>query len=172
MSTGILNISMKGKSVLEIGCGDGERAISFCNAGARVTAIDSSLKSITIAQHNAGSLPISFRLLNAEEDLPNATYDLIYSHGGLSRLKHPMKFLWLAHPRCKELRVMLYSRYSIDPSPFGVKTYTMMEARHLMEYAGFTVISIKKSGIERNKWWTRLVPEKLLGHHIEIVARP
>lgn len=45
--------SLKGKSVLDVGCGDGENAMNFAKLGARVTGIDISPKAIELARKRA-----------------------------------------------------------------------------------------------------------------------
>lgn len=44
---------LKGKSVLDVGCGDGENAMNFAKLGAQVTGIDISPKAIELARKRA-----------------------------------------------------------------------------------------------------------------------
>jgi len=44
---------LRGKSVLDVGCGDGENAMNFAKLGAHVTGIDISPKAIELAQKRA-----------------------------------------------------------------------------------------------------------------------
>jgi 2-polyprenyl-3-methyl-5-hydroxy-6-metoxy-1,4-benzoquinol methylase len=44
---------LEGKSVLDVGCGDGENAMNFSKLGARVTGIDISPKAIELARKRA-----------------------------------------------------------------------------------------------------------------------
>ena len=44
---------LTGRSVLDVGCGDGENAMNFAKLGARVTGIDISPKSIELARRRA-----------------------------------------------------------------------------------------------------------------------
>ena len=83
-----------GKKVLEIGCGIGTDTINFARAGADVTAIDYSEKSIKIAKQRAEvfNLPIKFYHADAEtlsKTVPVETYDLIYSFGVIHHTPHP-----------------------------------------------------------------------------------
>ena len=73
----------KGKRVLEIGCGIGTDTINFARAGAKVTAVDLSPKSLEIARARADVFGLSDRIrfycANAEElstIVPVERYDL------------------------------------------------------------------------------------------------
>src|ERR1700742_3970738 len=76
----------KGKKVLEIGCGIGTDTISFARAGAHVTAVDLTEKSLEVARRRAAVFGLEDRIdfiqANAEKlsgCLPPETYDLVYS---------------------------------------------------------------------------------------------
>ena len=88
----------KGKNVLEIGCGIGTDTINFARAGAKVTAVDLSSKSLEIASQRAEvynlSNQISFFRANAEElssFIEPKVYDLVYSFGVLHHTPNPQK---------------------------------------------------------------------------------
>ncbi|MBN2136636.1 MAG: class I SAM-dependent methyltransferase [Sedimentisphaerales bacterium] len=110
----------KGKKVLEIGCGIGTDTINFARAGAQVTAIDYSEKSLDIARRRAEvyGLDIDFHRANAEEIskvVPVECYDLVYSFGVIHHTPRPgravseiAKYLGAE----SELRMMVYHRYS------------------------------------------------------------
>ncbi len=73
----------RGKRVLEIGCGIGTDTVNFARAGADVTAVDLSEKSLELARRRAtvfGLSNIRFYQGNAEElssFLPIEPYDLV-----------------------------------------------------------------------------------------------
>src|SRR5467141_1579389 len=76
----------RGKKVLEIGCGIGTDTINFARAGAQVTTVDLSEKSMELARQRAAVLGLEERIGfysgNAEQlstFVPVAPYDLIYS---------------------------------------------------------------------------------------------
>jgi 2-polyprenyl-3-methyl-5-hydroxy-6-metoxy-1,4-benzoquinol methylase len=76
----------RGKRVLEIGFGIGTDTINFARAGAQVTAVDLSEKSVELARKRATVFGledcIRFRTGNAEQlssFVPLEPYDLIYS---------------------------------------------------------------------------------------------
>ena len=115
--------SVKGKRVLEIGCGLGTTAINFAKAGAlKVTAVDLSEKSLELARKRAEVYGLSDRMeffhANAEElskSIPAGEYDLIFSFGVIHHTTHPEKVLqelqrYLA-PEGR-LKIMVYYRYS------------------------------------------------------------
>jgi len=114
--------SVKGKTILEIGCGMGTTTISFAKAGAKkITAVDLSEKSIEIAKKRAeifGFENIEFYHANAEElskVVPLEKYDLIFSFGVIHHTEHPEKIIKALRPYLSEagkLKIMVYYRYS------------------------------------------------------------
>jgi 2-polyprenyl-3-methyl-5-hydroxy-6-metoxy-1,4-benzoquinol methylase len=112
-----------GKRVLEIGCGIGTDTINFARAGAKVTAVDLSEKSLELARQRAGVLGLSdriaFRAADAErlaEYIPPEPYDLVYSFGVIHHTPHPERVVeqvraHFVHP-ASEFRVMVYHRNS------------------------------------------------------------
>jgi SAM-dependent methyltransferase len=110
------------KRVLEVGCGIGTDTISFARAGARVTAVDLSPKSLDIAKHRAEvyglSDRIEFHLANCEEmsqSVPPKVYDLVYSFGVIHHTPHPDRAIAQIRKymdATSELRLMIYSKVS------------------------------------------------------------
>jgi len=113
----------KGKKVLEIGCGIGTDTINFARAGAEVTAVDLSSKSLKLAAKRAEVFGFSDRInfyeANAEklsEYIPAQKYDLVYSFGVIHHSPHPEKIMgqirdYFIHPG-STLKLMVYYRYS------------------------------------------------------------
>ena len=111
----------KGKRVLEIGCGIGTDTMNFARAGADVTAVDLSEKSLEIARQRAavfGLSNIQFYHGNAEEltsFVPGRGYDLIYSFGVIHHTPHPERVIQqlrlCSHPGTA-LKIMVYHRNS------------------------------------------------------------
>lgn len=111
----------KGKRVLEIGCGIGTDTMNFARAGAQVTAVDLSDRSLEIAKQRAtvfGLRNITF--LNADIErlspvLPPEPYDLVYSFGVIHHTPHPDVALQQIREYLKPggtLKLMVYHRYS------------------------------------------------------------
>jgi ubiquinone/menaquinone biosynthesis C-methylase UbiE len=75
-----------GLKVLEIGCGLGTDGAQFAKAGADYTGIDLTEASVELARKRfeLSGLPGEFRVADAEKlDFPDASFDLVYSHGVL-----------------------------------------------------------------------------------------
>lgn len=109
------------KRVLEIGCGIGTDTVNFARAGAEVTAVDFSDKSLEIARQRAdvyGLSNIRFYHGNAEDlssFLPVQPYDLIYSFGVIHHTPHPERIIQELQRYCHShtiAKVMVYHRYS------------------------------------------------------------
>jgi 2-polyprenyl-3-methyl-5-hydroxy-6-metoxy-1,4-benzoquinol methylase len=111
-----------GKKVLEIGCGIGTDTINFARAGAEVTAVDLSPKSLAIAQARAQMFDLSHRIrfhcADAEKlssTVPVEPYDLIYTFGVIHHSAHPDRILSQLRSYSKlagTLKLMVYHRYS------------------------------------------------------------
>ena len=75
---------MRGKKVLDVGCGAGVDLLRFAKGGAVVTGVDISPSAIELARKNAAyqGLDADLRVADAE-DLPfdAGTFDLVFAHG-------------------------------------------------------------------------------------------
>jgi 2-polyprenyl-3-methyl-5-hydroxy-6-metoxy-1,4-benzoquinol methylase len=113
----------KGKRVLEIGCGIGTATICFARAGASVTAVDLSPKSLELAKQRAEVFGLSHRIEFYQADaeklsdvVPPAPYDLIYSFGVIHHTPHPERVIDQIRTHFVKpesiLKLMVYHRYS------------------------------------------------------------
>ena len=110
----------KDKKVLEVGCGIGTDTISFARAGAKVTAIDYSEKSLEIAKKRAEvyGLKIDFYKANAEElskVVPVEVHDLVYSFGVIHHTPRPQRAVSEIRKYMgpdSVFKMMVYNRYS------------------------------------------------------------
>lgn len=111
-----------GKRVLEIGCGIGTDTVSFAQAGARVTAVDLSEKSLELARQRIDVYGladrVTFHHANAEQldqVVPVEGYDLVYSFGVIHHTPDPAAVLAQARKYLRpggQLKVMVYHRRS------------------------------------------------------------
>jgi ubiquinone/menaquinone biosynthesis C-methylase UbiE len=110
-----------GKRVLEVGCGIGTDTINFARAGAEVTAVDLSEKSLEIAQKRAqiyGLNNITFVQSNVEDlarSISTSLFDLVYSFGVIHHTPHPERALSQVSAVLRPggtLKLMVYHRYS------------------------------------------------------------
>lgn len=75
---------MRGKKVLDVGCGAGVDLLRFAKGGAIVTGIDISSSAIALAKQNAAyqGLEADLRVADAEQmPFEDETFDLVFAHG-------------------------------------------------------------------------------------------
>ena len=112
----------RGKKVLEIGCGIGTDTINFARAGAQITSVDLTEKSLEVARQRAKVFGFEDRIrffqANAEklsDYVPVEKYDLIYSFGVIHHTPHPENVLEQLRKYAKPdttLKIMVYNRWS------------------------------------------------------------
>jgi len=112
----------RGKKVLEIGCGIGTDTINFARAGAQVSTVELSEKSMELARARASIFglqdQIRFYPGNAEElshVVPVEPYDLIYSFGVIHHTPHPEVVLDQLRQYTRPgtaIKIMVYHRRS------------------------------------------------------------
>lgn len=167
---GFANFSAwEGKRVLEIGCGIGTDTVSFARAGARVTAIDLSQKSLDVCRERVECFGLSGRVsvvcANCErlpEFIPVEPYDLVYSFGVIHHTPNPERAVQAIRrflAPSSEFRFMVYSTVSVKnlqirlnrttcEAQSGVPvafTYTRRELEGLCQ--GLEIISTQKEHI-------------------------
>lgn len=110
----------KDKEVLELGCGIGTDSINFARAGAKLTVLELSEKSLEITKKRFETygLQADFVLGSGEElstYFPEKRFDLIYSFGVIHHTPNPPAVIREIEKVIKpggELRMMLYSKFS------------------------------------------------------------
>ena len=75
---------LTGRSILDVGCGDGHNAVLFARMGAKVTGIDVSPKAIDVARRRAEVNGVSERVTFIAApietvDLPDDAFDLVWA---------------------------------------------------------------------------------------------
>jgi len=110
----------RGKKVLEIGCGIGTDSVNFARAGADLTVVEISEKSLQICKDRfeVYGQKATFYSGNAEDlssFVPVEPYDLIYSFGVIHHTPSPGRVFEAIKQYCHpgtEIRIMLYSKWS------------------------------------------------------------
>jgi 2-polyprenyl-3-methyl-5-hydroxy-6-metoxy-1,4-benzoquinol methylase len=113
----------RGRKVLEIGCGIGTDTINFARAGAQVTAVDLSAKSLELARRRTEIYGLSDRVrfyeANAErlsQIIPPEPYDLVYSFGVIHHTPQPERVIEQIRQHYVRpgttLKLMVYYRYA------------------------------------------------------------
>jgi 2-polyprenyl-3-methyl-5-hydroxy-6-metoxy-1,4-benzoquinol methylase len=110
----------KGRRVLELGCGIGTDSVNFARAGAHLTAVDLSERSLDVCRQRLKVYGLQAELHCGNiEDLGSFLtiqhFDLIYSFGVIHHTPNPEKVLAEIRKFCSpdtEVRVMLYSKWS------------------------------------------------------------
>ena len=111
-----------GRRVLEIGCGLGTETMNFARAGARVTAVDLSSRSLELARQRAEVFGLQDRITFIEADAERlaefvepSPYDLVYSFGVIHHTPHPGKVLDEIRKYMTPesmVKIMVYNRWS------------------------------------------------------------
>ena len=84
--------SHAGERVLEVGCGIGTDAMQFAGAGALVTAVDASARSLEMARRRFEVSGLDATLLQADAErlpFPDDSFDFVYSHGVIHHTPSP-----------------------------------------------------------------------------------
>ncbi|MBI4178666.1 class I SAM-dependent methyltransferase [bacterium] len=87
---------IRGKKILEIGCGTGRQAVWFARRGAEVTAVDISEEALKSLRNQAAAenLPgIQILQMDAEHlQFPNDSFDVVYVNSVMMHLRHAAAF--------------------------------------------------------------------------------
>ena len=79
---------VRGRDVLELGCGAAQWSIALYGLGARVTALDVSARQLTHARALMAAARIDFPLVHASAEstgLPDASFDIVFcDHGAMT----------------------------------------------------------------------------------------
>lgn len=111
---------LKGKRVLEIGCGMGAHAQLFSGAGCNLTCIDLTERAVENTKRRLGlfGLEADIRQMDAEQmDFPDCEFDFVWSWGVIHHSADTERIVRNVQRVLKpdgEFRVMVYHRRSIS----------------------------------------------------------
>jgi SAM-dependent methyltransferase len=137
----------RGLRVLEIGCGMGTDGAQFAKAGAIYTGIDLTDAAVELARKRfqVSGLKGEFRVADAERlDFPDASFDLVYSHGVLHHTPDIEAAVREIHRVLKpggRAMVMLYHRGSYNYR-VGIRVLRRAGAGLLTSEAGVKLINL------------------------------
>ena len=122
--------NVRGKKVLDIGCGTGRYSIELTKKGATVTGVDISEKMLEIARKKSKKLKINFKRANAT-NLPfkDNEFDLVISALAIEHVKDYKKAISEMIRVCK---------------PNGHIIFSMLHPNTLSDYAVFGNVLIKR----------------------------
>lgn len=124
----------RGKSVLEIGCGNGADGVMFAQQGARYTGVDLTPEAVGATRRHFEILGLdgTFQTENAEHlSFPADTFDIVYSHGVLHHTVHPAQAIDEVYRVLKpggRAIIMLYHKSSFN---YYVRIMSYMRLRLL-----------------------------------------
>lgn len=161
-------ISLKGKTVLDVGCGGGLLSEGMAARGAQVTGIDLSEKPLGVAKLHLleSGLSVNYRMISAEalaEEAPG-TFDVVTCLEMLEHVPNPMSTIIACAKLVKPGGKVFFSTINRNPKAYllaviGAEYVLKMLPKGTHDYARF----IKPSELSR---WNRiagLTPETLTG---------
>jgi 2-polyprenyl-3-methyl-5-hydroxy-6-metoxy-1,4-benzoquinol methylase len=110
---------LRGKRVLEVGCGSGAISAQLARSGALLTAIDLTSHAIALTRKRFELFGLQGEVLQMDAEhmeLPNETFDFIWSWGVIHHSAHTEAIIEEMHRVLKpggEIRLMVYHRHSI-----------------------------------------------------------
>jgi len=152
---------VKGKRVLEIGCGGGQNSIVLAKKGAAVSGIDFSRNQIAYAKRLAKEegVKVDFHIGDMQDlsRFPDNTFDLVMTAFSLLYVKSLEKTFAEVHRVMKEGGVFVFS----EGHPFA-------EGK-LIQHEGKKVYAIRDYFKRRKIFWEDKLPEgtrvKMFSHH-------
>jgi len=117
--------SLKGRRILEIGCGMGSHAELFARAGANVTAIDITETGVrrTAKRFAFSELEGSILRMDAEKlDFPDESFDFVWSWGVIHHSENPQAIarqIYRVLTPAGSAKIMVYNRNSLRYYIYG-----------------------------------------------------
>jgi len=87
---------LRGRRVLDVGCGPGVDLARFAANGADATGVDASRTAVALARQNAGQrqLPVALAVADGEAlPFPEASFDYVFAHGVVQYTANPQRLV-------------------------------------------------------------------------------
>ena len=87
---------LRGRRVLDVGCGPGVDLARFADAGADAAGVDASRTAVALARQNAGQrhLPVALAVADGEAlPFPEASFDYVFAHGVVQYTGDPRRLV-------------------------------------------------------------------------------
>lgn len=156
-------IDVSGLHVLDLATGTGGTAARLAAAGASVTAVDLSPRSLVVARNTAHRQAVNVTLLRADVlhlPLPNAAFDLVVSLGVMHYFPDPRPFL------TEIIRVLRPGGCALIETPQKYNLFTLYKrwriARGQWEYGNWET-EYSPEALERLLRQNNFVPRRLYG---------
>ncbi len=139
--------TLRGKRVLDVGCGGGILSDAMARAGAEVTGIDLSTKALKVAQLHAieaGTQGVTYREISAEHlaDEAPASFDVVTCMEMLEHVPDPASVVQACHSLVKPGGWVFFSTINRNPKSFlfaivGAEYLLQLLPKGTHEYAKF-----------------------------------
>jgi 2-polyprenyl-3-methyl-5-hydroxy-6-metoxy-1,4-benzoquinol methylase len=179
---------LRGKRVLEIGCGLGSHAKLLSEAGCRLTCIDLTEKAVanTTRRLEHWGLPADVRRMDAEQmEFPDGEFDLVWSWGVIHHSANTDQIIRQVHRVLRpggEFRVMVYHRRSVSGLYCllrGVLSGKIFKGMSVQEVLSFYTDGYMARFYTRREWADLLascgfsqVETSVLGQKSELIPLP
>lgn len=113
---------VEGKTLLDVGCGDGQNSVMLARMGAKVTGIDVSPRAIEVAHRRAEVNGVSDRVRFVcapveKADLPEGCFDIVWGEGILHHVLDDLELVLSHLARCAKREGLLIFSEPINLSP-------------------------------------------------------
>lgn len=149
----------KGKTVIDLGCGEGRDLIHFARLGLDVTGVDISQPGLDKAQRWAAEEGLSVRTIcgSLQEFRLAEPYDIVYSSGTLTYVPQPLRAEVFANYKrftrvggLHVFNVFVEKPYIPTPHDWGADEYFYRSGELLAHYWDWEILTFTESEFDCN----------------------